>query len=41
MLEAGGETVAVEPAGEDDGDGVVAIEPPDSDGAAEDESEDA
>ena len=37
VLEAGGETVAVEPAGEDDGDGVVAIDPP----APESEGDDA
>jgi DNA gyrase subunit A len=41
VLEAGGETVAVEPAGEDDGDGVVAIDPPSPGSAADDESEDA
>ena len=31
MIEAGGETVAIEPDGDDDGDGVVAIEPPTDD----------
>ncbi|HKG62429.1 MAG TPA: DNA gyrase C-terminal beta-propeller domain-containing protein, partial [Solirubrobacteraceae bacterium] len=37
VIEAGGETIAVEPAGEDDGDGVVAIEPPIEDDSGGDE----
>jgi len=41
VLEAGGETVAVEAAADAEDGGVVAIEPPDGDGAAADESEDA
>src|SRR5829696_1447843 len=37
VLEAGGETLALEPNGEDDGDGVVAIEPPIEDDSGGDE----